>query len=360
MIAMNDLSDRFRSLDGAPAPDLWFEITQRTAVPVPRLERSFPPVARFAPLALAAAAAGVAILIGIGLLLRAPSVGPPAPVATPAASAAPSSRTEFPQGPVPSIAVPSGPASNGWIAYSTRQHTADEFGNPNRDTGSDIFMARAGDEPRLIADRDGGVRLNVCPVFSPEGSMLAYGERDDGEWSIVVLAVDSTGITHLVTRIPVSGAAEAICPRWSADSRRLVYTDATTNFVYGLDGSAESLSTDQPLVGFEGTESPDGPLESPDGEWIAEVVDCNVVVSRPDGSDVRALEGVQPCPYGVAAWSPDGRQVLYALDVGGAFRLLAVPVDDDSQPIQIEAKAPTNHERDWPRQGDVSWQAVYP
>src|SRR6187551_462171 len=91
---MTELRDRFRTLDGVSAPDLWFEITQRTAMPQSGRERGLRPMNRFAALAVAATAVVVAILIGISLLVRPPDVGPspvPGPThgATPQPSATP-------------------------------------------------------------------------------------------------------------------------------------------------------------------------------------------------------------------------------------------------------------------------------
>jgi Galactose oxidase, central domain len=72
---MTDLSQRFRSLDRTPAPDLWSEVVQRAAVPEPPRSWGFPTMNRLAPYVLLATAV-VVLLIGIGLLVR-PNVGPP-------------------------------------------------------------------------------------------------------------------------------------------------------------------------------------------------------------------------------------------------------------------------------------------
>ena len=88
MTAMTELRDRFRTLDGLSAPDLWFEITQRTAMPQSGRERGLRPMNRFAPLAVAATAVVIAILIGIGILVRPPDVGP-SPVPGPSRDASP-------------------------------------------------------------------------------------------------------------------------------------------------------------------------------------------------------------------------------------------------------------------------------
>ena len=88
---MTDLRDRFQSLDQWPAPDLWNEVTERAALPERRSEWRLPTMNRFAPLALTATLV-VALLLGISLMLRPPTVGPPAtsepPDGSPTASVA--------------------------------------------------------------------------------------------------------------------------------------------------------------------------------------------------------------------------------------------------------------------------------
>ena len=66
-------------------------------------------------------------------------------------------------------------ARNGrWIAYSTAPSSQSgwSYGRP----GSDVFMTRAGDQPKLVASRGSGDIWNICPAFSQDGRMLAFAE----------------------------------------------------------------------------------------------------------------------------------------------------------------------------------------
>ena len=96
---------------------------------------------RAVPIASAAAAGLVILVIGIGLFVRpSPDVGPPA---------APSPTHET----APPTDV------RGWIAYSTMP-------GDQQDGGSDIYIVRAGEEPRLIATRGGDLSTNVWPPLA--------------------------------------------------------------------------------------------------------------------------------------------------------------------------------------------------
>ena len=93
------------------------------------------------------------------------------------------------QGPLPPL--PPSRASNGWIAYSTDGQTP---GSTDVTTGSDIYLVREGGEPRLIAGREGGTTRNVCPAFSPDGRMLAFGVASPQGRAVVVVGVDADGV----------------------------------------------------------------------------------------------------------------------------------------------------------------------
>ena len=123
-------------------------------------------------------------------------------------------------------------ARNGdWIAYSTVSHLTLYRG------GSDVFVVRAGDEPVLVAGRGNGRTWNVCPAFSPDGTMLAFATRTSGRLSITVVRMTPSGPTvarRVKLQVPGSGAPP--CVRWPADGTRLAYLASGKVVVRGLDG----------------------------------------------------------------------------------------------------------------------------
>ena len=88
--------------------------------------------------------------------------------------------------------VRNGESKNGWIAFSTQPGTV-QVGSTDYDSGGDIYLVRPGIEERLIVSRGENKTWNVCPLFSPDGSMLAYGEREGPGSSLVILDVMASG-----------------------------------------------------------------------------------------------------------------------------------------------------------------------
>ena len=289
---------------------------------------------RSVPLAVAAAAGLVTLGIAIGLLVRPSPDVDPSGLPSPTQDAAPA----------PDIA-------GGWIAYSTMP------GN-QQDGGSDIYMVRAGQEPRLVAARGGADSRNVCPAFSPDGRSLAFGTSTNVDRAVVIVAVDEDGSTTDTARLTVPGAGPAPCPRWSSDGTRVGYLDGRTVMVRGLDGSSPASAEGDPAIeDFEFDHA--GPLLSPTGDLIARLDGCRVVVANADGSDSRVVS--PGCYYALGTWSPDGRRILYMQDVsGGDYTMLATSVDEPFDTVTIAAFVPVNHARSWPGHGDVAWQPAAP
>jgi hypothetical protein len=251
---------------------------------------------------------------------------------------------------------------NGWIAYSTDGQNP---GSTDVTTGSDIYLVREGGEPRLIAGRDGGTTRNVCPAFSPDGTRLAFGEASAQGRAVVVLGVDASGVTGAPVRITVPGPGPAVCVRWSSDGTRVGYLDGGAVVVRGLDGSTPAAAAGDPAVkDLERVSDHSDPLLSPSGDRVARLSfggnDCQLVVAMPDGT---AAHVIQPstCGYAVlAAWSPDGRQVLLLQEVGDAdFELRAIGVDSPLN-LTVVSTVSTNGARSSPGRGDVSWQPIFP
>jgi len=263
------------------------------------------------------------------------------------------------EGPLPSM--PPSRAKNGWIAFSTDGQNP---GSTDDTAGSDIYLVRQGTEPRLIAGRDGGTTRNVCPVFSPDGTKLAYGVVAPQGRAVVVLGVDANGVKGTPARIKLPGLGRGVCVRWSSDGTRVAYLEGGAVTVRGLDGSTRAgRDGDPPVEAFAPSSGTSDPLLSPSGEWSVrggdDGVGCDIVVAKPDGTSAHVIP-LGYCPYAIATWSPDGREVLLMEDVSGHdFTMHAITVDGPSQ-VTIVSSVRTNGARSWPGLGDVSWQPVFP
>lgn len=254
--------------------------------------------------------------------------------------------------------VPRAAGNGHWIAYSTAPADGanSRAGYPS---GSDVFLAHEGGTPRLVAGRGAGGMWNVCPVFSPDGRLLAFARRTPARTIRVVgVARDGAIVAPRIT-VEVGLGAGAPCPRWSSDSSRIAFLDRTGKvIVRGLDGSLRRPGAGDPTI--RDFDRSDDALVSPTGELVARrsVNGCDVVVSRRDGSQKRVVDDF-PCSYATAGWSPDGRRLLVMKDMDGLhFAMIARSVTAPFDATAVVVRVRVNHARSWPGYGDVSWQPV--
>lgn len=258
--------------------------------------------------------------------------------------------------------------TNGWIAFSTQPGTV-QVGSTDYDEGGDIYLVRPGVDERLIVSRGEDKTWNVCPLFSPDGSKLVYGERDSGGSALVILSVTTDGSVTGRSRLAVPAGAAAPCPGWWSEdgsvvgylqfeSSSYVENPAPSLDFRGVDGATPTDVPDAPTAErLLAARDESGLLLSPLGDRITEADDRLVVIRR-DGSR-NEIFGTVSVGYSIPAWSPDGRQFLVMSDGGRGFAMTAFSTDRPGSEIVVFS-ALVNGVRSFPGRGDVSWQAVYP
>jgi TolB protein len=102
---------------------------------------------------------------------------------------------------------------------------------------------------------------NILPVWSPDGSRLAYSSKASGNWDIYTMSNNGSDIRQITT-----DPANDLSPAWSPDGQRIAFeTNRDGNvevYVMGANGSvARNISNFSQA-------NDHGPTWSPDGQFI--------------------------------------------------------------------------------------------
>jgi Tol biopolymer transport system component len=325
---MDDLGDRFRSLDRIRVPDLWSEVETRASASDPAApmtpslrwrgagsragtgaDRPWTrrPVLIIALVALLIAALLMALAVGgrPGPRLVA-VVAPSASVAssTPSATTAPAPSNP-PATPAASIAYPvtAVPARNGLIAVVS--------------AGRIHLVGPDGIERRTLGSADA---TDYDPVWSPDGSRLAFlsepchpvsdrcPEKTKSA-SLMVTNPDGSGRRELI-----GGLEDPVTVAWSPDGSRIAidpFPGPKITVVSVADGRATTLAAGQ------------FPIWTPDGSAIAYETagvygEDAIDLVNADGSGDHALVGRSASgrPEWPSVWTVDGSQLIYSFEQG--------------------------------------------
>ena len=219
-------------------------------------------------------------------------------------------------------------------------------GSGRFDTTSDIYtMGADGSDVRQLTDEPG---LDLFPVFSPDGSKIAFTSDRAGTVDIWVMDADGSNPVQL-TRFE-NDSLDDYHPTWSPDGEQIAFIrgeippgGAGKLWVIDADGSNGHVLLDSPPVYFPAW-SPDGTRIAFDvGDWpdvrigmldlasgtMTDVVAGNLPRWSPDSSsllvsiiggtggfgivDLDAPNGLQilRSTGWAAGWSPDGERVLF-------------------------------------------------
>jgi TolB protein len=192
----------------------------------------------------------------------------------------------------------------------------------DRDGGQDLYVI---DVTRATTTRlTTGQRQIDSPSWAPDGRRLAFAATDAAAApSIFVVNADGSGLRRL---------AAGRSPAWSPDGTRIAFAaiqgDNEDIVLLGLDTATRRRVTTHPSRDFSPRWAPDGTriaFASARGEssrLAGREYGSEIYLMGADGSAVTALTGHNACglahdgegklnSLGEAAWTPDGRRLLY-------------------------------------------------
>jgi Tol biopolymer transport system component len=205
------------------------------------------------------------------------------------------------------VAVPVVPATSSKlrVAFSIERGAGPE------DKSVWIANADGSDAKQLLAQAS-------SPVFSPDGSMIAYYHWNDG---IYVANSDGSNAHKIL------GESNAKYLAWSHDGRWLAFA-SQPSLKEGSPVNIDAVRVDgggrRPIVSG-GTQ----PSWSPDDTMIAFATcrgaDCGIFKASSNGGDAgtKVIGELGSNP----AWSPDGGKILYQADADGVKQLFVVNAD---------------------------------
>lgn len=146
------------------------------------------------------------------------------------------------------------------------------------------------------------------PIYSPDGSRIAFVSNRSGADQIYVMNADGSGLTQLTNGTRFD---------WAADSNTIVYqtgSNVSNNELYTIDLAARNvhqLTYDNRYDGY--------PNWSPDGTRIAYVhclddgdAQCHIAVMNSDGSRQYFVTNTNEATANFKPiWSPNGQQILF-------------------------------------------------
>ena len=211
---------------------------------------------------------------------------------------------------------------------------------------SDIYV--------MNADGSGQVRLtsasagDVTPTWSPDGSKIAFVRAAEGDDALCITNADGTG-TRMLSRIGELGGD----PQWSPDSSKLTYTMTVTKpedlffpsesyvYVINADGTGRRRLTE-----FDAS----GAAWSPDGSKVVLIGkqqdNWDICVLNADGTGVTRLTN-NPENESSPAWSPDGSGIIYTVgELLGRTDIYLISADG-GDPINLTNNPATDDEPEW-------------
>src|SRR6185503_133237 len=178
----------------------------------------------------------------------------------------------------------------------------------------------------------GGSILDDDPVYSPDGSRIAFSRQNGFKTDICIMNANGTNVVTVVSSDNTSNRH----PSWSPDGSKIVFSSDRSGFrkveiwMGNADGSGLVRLTTSVQKGSDGQ----GPIFSldfgtawsPDGSKIAfgsnrDGADTELYVMNADGSDPLKLTD-DTLDDTMPTWSPDSQRIAFVKSNGAGIHLI--------------------------------------
>ena len=184
----------------------------------------------------------------------------------------------------------------------------DQFAYVTRRSGGDELWVRSTqgnwDRPVVTAKEFPTLEALLTPVFSPDGSRIAYTAILAGSDRRRSLAISPSG----------GGAptviADGYTPTWSPDGKQIAFLWIKADGSFPVATVSVGSDRTPHEIGLPGVNAPEW---SPSGKWIAVSTFMGIMLASPDGKDRRTLPGISTSAL---AWAKDSK-TIYALSYAG-------------------------------------------
>ena len=200
----------------------------------------------------------------------------------------------------------------------------------DRDGNTEIYVMNAdGTQPTRLTHHQSRDRT---PAWSPDGKQIAFSTLRDGNWEIYLMNADGSDKRNLTRNRAVDFG-----PTWSPEGTNIAFSSNRdgNNEIYVMN----VVGTD-PIRLIDHPSSDSRPSWSPDGTRIAFQSDRDgnreIFVMNADGSNPINLTNNQANDFtSTSVWSPDSRQIAFQTDRDDGNHEIYIMDADGSNPVNL-------------------------
>lgn len=167
---------------------------------------------------------------------------------------------------------------------------------------------------------------DMFPVWSPDGSQIAFASDRNGNWEIYAMKVDGSDVNRLT-----NNSVEDWAPAWSPDGSSIAFSSQADIWLMKPDGSNPINLTNSPAADDLPAWSPDGTRlaftsENQSGNWEIYILDIKTALQEPGNLALIKLTN-NPAEDSQPVWSPDGAGLAFKSSRDGNYEIYAVNAD---------------------------------